>query len=184
MLDPGAVAWNQDFTLSRGICRRNQAFFLHPLNKACRLVVAHLQAALTSAIGTLAATSLTAASAVAASNDFFNIDGTHPPQRVAGPNFATATSLEAGTPANTVSWYIGEMGADPNKIDCDDGQRREAEAYVVPAANRHVLTSKPWTRDEFVASGGLEHFISRFQGFARPVGRRCTESKSHRPGNV
>jgi flagellar hook-associated protein 3 FlgL len=50
---------------------------------------------------------------VAASNDFFNIDSTHPPQRVAGPPFNTATALVAGTPANTVFWYTGEAGSAP-----------------------------------------------------------------------
>src|SRR5262249_10374525 len=44
---------------------------------------ANLQAALTTAVGKLADTSLTAASAVAAANDFFG----DPPQRVAGPPF-------------------------------------------------------------------------------------------------
>jgi flagellin-like hook-associated protein FlgL len=67
---------------------------------------ANLQAALTTSIQKLAATSLSAASAVAAGNDFFN--GT--PQRVAGPPFDTATSLIAGTSSNTVSWYTGENG--------------------------------------------------------------------------
>ena len=53
------------------------------------------------------------------------------------------------------------------EIDCADGQRRTANAYVVPAANRNVLTSEPWGREAFVASGGLEQFISRFAGFDR-----------------
>ena len=48
---------------------------------------ANLQAALTSAVGTLAHTALSAASAVTAANDFF----TNPPQRVSGPPFNTAT---------------------------------------------------------------------------------------------
>jgi gamma-glutamylcyclotransferase (GGCT)/AIG2-like uncharacterized protein YtfP len=52
-------------------------------------------------------------------------------------------------------------------IDCDDGARRNADAYVVPVANLKVLTAEPWDRDAFVATGGLEHFISRFQGFSR-----------------
>jgi flagellin-like hook-associated protein FlgL len=73
---------------------------------------ANLQTATTAAIGTLANTSLTAASAVAAGNDFFNVDASHPPQRVAGPPFDTATALVAGTSANTVSWYTGEDGSD------------------------------------------------------------------------
>jgi flagellin-like hook-associated protein FlgL len=72
---------------------------------------ANFQAALTTSLGTLAATSLKAASAMAASNDFFNADTSNPPQRVAGPPYDTATSLTAGTAANTVIWYTGEDGA-------------------------------------------------------------------------
>jgi gamma-glutamylcyclotransferase (GGCT)/AIG2-like uncharacterized protein YtfP len=52
-------------------------------------------------------------------------------------------------------------------IDCEDGQRRAADAYVVPNENREILTSQVWLQDEFVASGGLDYFIRRFQGFAR-----------------
>jgi gamma-glutamylcyclotransferase (GGCT)/AIG2-like uncharacterized protein YtfP len=52
-------------------------------------------------------------------------------------------------------------------VDCSDGQRRMAEAYVVPAVNRSVLTSEPWSRESFLASGGLEQFIGRFAGFGR-----------------
>lgn len=52
-------------------------------------------------------------------------------------------------------------------IDYDDGRRRAADAYVVPAANRAILADEPWDRDAFVASGGLEHFIHRFAGFGR-----------------
>jgi flagellar hook-associated protein 3 FlgL len=74
---------------------------------------ANLQAALTTAVGKLAATSLTAASAVSASNDFFSADASNPPQRVNGPPFDTATGMVAGTAANTVIWYTGEAGSDP-----------------------------------------------------------------------
>jgi gamma-glutamylcyclotransferase (GGCT)/AIG2-like uncharacterized protein YtfP len=56
------------------------------------------------------------------------------------------------------------------RIDCVDGQRRAAEAYVVPAQNRHVLTDEPWHRAAFIDSGGLEQFQRGFQGFHR-VGR-------------
>ena len=52
-------------------------------------------------------------------------------------------------------------------VDCRDGQQRMAEAYIVPAANRSVLTNEPWRRESFLASGGLEQFISRFAGFGR-----------------
>jgi flagellin-like hook-associated protein FlgL len=74
---------------------------------------ANLQAALTQAVSTLAGTQLTAASAVEAAHNFFDVDVGQPPMRVAGPPFASATALVAGTPANTVTWYTGEMSASP-----------------------------------------------------------------------
>jgi flagellar hook-associated protein 3 FlgL len=69
---------------------------------------ATLQTALTDSIETLASTALVAASAMAAADNFFN--GT--PQRVSGAP-ATATTLVAGTSADTVMWYTGENGPDP-----------------------------------------------------------------------
>lgn len=70
---------------------------------------ANLQTALTSGISKLANTALVAASAFAASDNFFS----EPPLRVSGPPFDTATSLVAGTNADTVMWYTGETGIDP-----------------------------------------------------------------------
>jgi hypothetical protein len=70
---------------------------------------ANLQTALTTSIGNLAQTALPAASAIAASNNFF----ADPPQVVSGPPYDTAMSLVNGTPANTVFWYTGENGATP-----------------------------------------------------------------------
>jgi flagellar hook-associated protein 3 FlgL len=67
---------------------------------------ANLQAALTAGVSQIGSTSLSAASAMAASNNFFD----DPPQRVSGSPF-TATSLVNGTSANTVSWYTGNDGA-------------------------------------------------------------------------
>jgi len=55
----------------------------------------------------------------------------------------------------------------PIAVDCRSGQQWIAEAYVVPSANRSVLTNEPWSRESFLASGGLEQFISRFAGFGR-----------------
>jgi flagellar hook-associated protein 3 FlgL len=73
----------------------------------------NLQTALTTAIGNLAQTALPAASAIAASNNFFS----DPPQVVnatgSPPDYAAATSLTNGTTANTVFWYTGENGATP-----------------------------------------------------------------------
>jgi flagellar hook-associated protein 3 FlgL len=72
----------------------------------------NLKNAMTTAITNLGASSLTAASAVAASNDFFNADSANPPMRVDGPPFDTATGMVAGTAANSVIWYTGEAGPD------------------------------------------------------------------------
>jgi gamma-glutamylcyclotransferase (GGCT)/AIG2-like uncharacterized protein YtfP len=52
-------------------------------------------------------------------------------------------------------------------LTCADGERRAAEAYVVPEENRRVLTNETWHADRFVASGGLDTFIRRFEGFGR-----------------
>jgi flagellar hook-associated protein 3 FlgL len=82
-------------------------FSIDPTSTAA--TAANLRTALTAAIGKLADTSLTAASAVAAGSDFFG----NPPQRVVGPPFTTATATVAGTSADTVMWYTGEDGPDP-----------------------------------------------------------------------
>ncbi len=71
---------------------------------------ANLQGALKTAVGNLAQTVLPAASAIAATNDFFS---SNPPQRVAGPPFDAATALVNGTSANTVMWYTGDSGSTP-----------------------------------------------------------------------
>jgi flagellin-like hook-associated protein FlgL len=67
------------------------------------LTAANLQAALTAGVSQIGATSLTAASTMVASSNFFD----DPPQRVSGSP-ATATSLVNGTAANTVLWYTGD----------------------------------------------------------------------------
>lgn len=71
----------------------------------------NLQTALTSSIGKLAGGPLAAASAVAASDQFFDGGPNNPPQRIAGPPFETATGFTPGSAADTVIWYTGETGA-------------------------------------------------------------------------
>jgi hypothetical protein len=63
----------------------------------------------------LANTQLVAASAVQAGNEFFNTDASHPPLRVDGPPFDTATALVDGT-ANTVAWYTGDNATDDPRL--------------------------------------------------------------------
>jgi gamma-glutamylcyclotransferase (GGCT)/AIG2-like uncharacterized protein YtfP len=52
-------------------------------------------------------------------------------------------------------------------VHCDDGQRREAQSYVVPHGRSNVLTTEGWSADEFIARGDLERFVQRFPGFRR-----------------
>ena len=69
---------------------------------------ANLNAALNTSIGELANGPLVAASAVTAGDNFFD----QPPMRVGTTPLGAATTLVAGTAANTVSWYKGETGTD------------------------------------------------------------------------
>jgi flagellar hook-associated protein 3 FlgL len=70
----------------------------------------NLAAAIDTKIQSLAKTDLAAASAVAASDNFFNTDASNPAQRVNGPPFDTATSLRNATATDTVKWYTGDAG--------------------------------------------------------------------------
>src|SRR3954466_5200580 len=127
----------------------------------------NFQVALTAAVQKLAATSLSSASTMAAANNFFNVDAGQPPMRVDGPPFDSATSLVAGTPANTVSWYTGEMGTDPARgaavAKVDDaltvsyGVRANEQAIRATVANLAIYAvtkfsaSDPNAKDRFVA---------------------------------
>lgn len=99
----------------------------------------NLRNALSSALGTLARTALTAASAVAAGNDFFDIDDSRPPQRVSGSPPETAIALVDGTDADTVSWYVGDGGTDdPRSTALARADRSQTVSYGV-RANEHAL---------------------------------------------
>lgn len=70
----------------------------------------NLSAAINTALAGEAATTLRAASAVQASEDFFNTEGGAPPQRVDGPPFDTATAMRSGA-GDTIDWYTGDNSA-------------------------------------------------------------------------
>lgn len=96
---------------------------------------ANLNAALNTAVGTLANSALVAASAVAASDNFFD----QPPQRV-DTSSNPPVALRNGTSADTVFWYTGESGSDPARgtavvaidqsITVQYGARADEEAFV------------------------------------------------------
>jgi gamma-glutamylcyclotransferase (GGCT)/AIG2-like uncharacterized protein YtfP len=52
-------------------------------------------------------------------------------------------------------------------ISCDDGELREAEAYVIPEEQRGLLTDEFWSVDSFAARGDLERFFALYGGFGR-----------------
>lgn len=72
---------------------------------------ANLRSALQGAIGTIATTTLASASALAASADFFAGSLSHPPARIAGPPYDTATATVPGGDSDTVIWYRGDDAA-------------------------------------------------------------------------
>jgi flagellin-like hook-associated protein FlgL len=119
----------------------------------------NLQAVLTSSVKTLANTQLSAASAVAAAHNFFDVDAGQPPQRVAGTApFYAATSLVNGTPANTVTWYTGEMANDPargsavaladNGISVSYGMRANEQALRSTVENVAVFAAMSFSASD------------------------------------
>ncbi|HWL04750.1 MAG TPA: flagellar biosynthesis protein FlgL [Xanthobacteraceae bacterium] len=116
---------------------------------------ASLQAALGSSLGALADTALTAASAMAAGNDFFASD---PPLRVDGPPFETATAAVADTAGRTVKWYTGEDSSDParasataridNSVTISYGARADEDALRRTLQNVAVLAAVSFSADD------------------------------------
>lgn len=145
---------------------------------------ANMQAAFDAALKTTASTELTAASAMQAGEEFFNVAPGAEPARVADfdGTYATsadriaalmsATSLDAtGTADKTVSWYVGENGAgDPRltagaKIDDgvtvaygaranEDGPRRVVQTLA-------VFSSMTFTADDADAKARYSALANR-----------------------
>jgi flagellin-like hook-associated protein FlgL len=129
-----------------------------------------LQAAVTAGLGTLANTELVAASALAAGNDFFNTDASHPPQRVAGPPFDTATALTDGS-ADTVAWYTGDNATnDPRStsiVRADQsltvayGARANEQAFRLAVQNMAVFAAAQFSGSDPNAAGQYSALRSR-----------------------
>jgi flagellin-like hook-associated protein FlgL len=134
----------------------------------------NFQAAVTTSIEKLGASALTAASAVAASSEFFNGDASNPPQRVAGsPPFFAAAGMVAGTTANTVVWYTGETGSDPARstataridqsLSVSYGARANEDAIrtlVQNVATLAAVTISPTDPNAVALSGELDNRIA------------------------
>jgi hypothetical protein len=117
-------------------------------------------------VGTLANTALVAASAVAASNDFFS---SSPPQRV-DTSTNPPVALRNGTPTDTVSWYTGENGSDPARgtavAGIDDSlpfsmARANEQALVTALKNIAVYAAVTTNASNPNANGQLTALNSR-----------------------
>jgi flagellar hook-associated protein 3 FlgL len=103
---------------------------------------ANFQTALNEAIGLEARTTLKAASAVAASNNFFDYAAGGAPQRVDGPPFESATGLRDATDADTVFWYRGDLSGTPGNnfvAQIDQGRQLAYGARADQDAIRDML---------------------------------------------
>ncbi|MES2600446.1 MAG: flagellar biosynthesis protein FlgL [Pseudomonadota bacterium] len=99
------------------------------------ITAGNLNAALNTAVGTLANTSLVAASAITASDNFFS---SSPPQRV-DTSSNPPIALRNGTSADTVSWYTGESGTDPARGTAVAGVDQAISVQYGARANEHAF---------------------------------------------
>ena len=132
----------------------------------------NLTAAITTALGTKANTTLKAASTVQASNEFFD----NPPQRVSGSPATSATGLVAGTSADTVTWYTGDTSGSARasataRIDqsltVDYGTRANEDgirAVVQSAATRAAVTLSGGPNDTNFISALDQRLASKMDG--------------------
>ena len=155
---------------------------------------ANLQTTLTTSLGKLAGTTLTAASAMAAGNDFFNVDAGNPPQRVDGPPFDTATGLKDGTPADTVTWYTGEAGTDPARstataradqsLALSYGMRGNEEALREAIRSVAVFAATSYSATDANAEGSYDALKTRVVGtlIGAPNQQKITDIESDLAG--
>lgn len=136
--------------------------------------ITNLDGALEAGLQNLAATELSAASALTASTSFFDGTEASPPLRVDGPPFDTATALIAGTTDNTVVWYKGaNVSGNPRtsaSAAIDDGQRvnygLEANEEAFRQTLQNIGAFAAETFDETVATDP-----DRYQALRERVGR-------------
>lgn len=134
---------------------------------------ANFQAALDTAIQREANISLKAASAVEASDNFFDYAAGGMPQRVDGPPFATATALRDATDADTVLWYKGDLAGTPGNnmvAQIDDGRQVAYGARADQAAIRDTLKmSALLTAVEYTDGDDMEQRLS-YSALTKRVG--------------
>jgi flagellin-like hook-associated protein FlgL len=132
---------------------------------------ANIAASLTAALTREAQTSLSAASALIASKDFFNGTATTPPVRVPPP-FATATMQIGGTAANTIIWYKGDddttiaaRNTGPLQIDKSQtvgaGARANEEAFRIGLAQFAAFAAETYSATDMNAQRRYEKMADR-----------------------
>jgi flagellin-like hook-associated protein FlgL len=135
---------------------------------------ANLRASISAALGKEAQTSLSAASASVAAENFFAGSTSNPPLRVPGPPFATATAAPApGTAANTVIWYQGDDGPGPARgtatVQVDQSQivgtgaRANEETFRIGLAQFAVLATETFPATDPNSQARYEAMASRAQ---------------------
>lgn len=141
----------------------------------------NLKAALDTAVGTIAKTSLQASSSIVASRNFFDMDSANPPQRVAGPPFNTATALTNGTPANTVFWYTGEAGTGPAR---NTAVARIDETVSVNYGLRANEQGISWVLEHVAVAAAMTYPIGDpdAEARSRAVNERLVEALDVPPG--
>jgi flagellin-like hook-associated protein FlgL len=134
----------------------------------------NIQAALTTAIGELAAADLPASSAMKAANDFFAATAASPPQRIVGPPYDTATAQVAGTAQNTVVWYAGDTSSSPRDtapVKMGDGRSVGIGAQANEPAFQAVLASfAALAADSFPSSD--PNALKRYQALGAQISAR------------
>ena len=128
---------------------------------------ANLNAKVNAAVGTLANTALVAASAMAASDNFFS---SSPPLRV-DTSTNPPVALRNGTPTDTVSWYTGESGSDPARgtavaaidqaITVQYGARANEDAFIAQLKNIAIYAAVTTDASNVNANGQLTALNSR-----------------------
>ena len=137
----------------------------------------NIRAALATAIGEIAVADLSAASAMKAASDFFSATAANPPPRVAGPPYDTATTLVAGTAANTAIWYAGDSTASPRDtapVKIGDGRVIGIGAQANEPAFQAVLASvAALAADSFDASD--PNALKRYAALSAAIATRMNK---------
>ncbi|MGJ8527627.1 hypothetical protein [Maritalea sp.] len=146
---------------------------------------ANFKTALDTKIGELAVTDLTAASAFAASDNFFAMNG-ETAQRVDGPPYNTATALVAATDADTVTWYTGQSATDPRKSVDARVDNSTKVSYGVQAneagPTRLIRSLAVFAAEGFSATD--PNAKAKYQALNQSVSERLAESHNSEEGSL